>query len=161
MTVTLFCKACRGGPGMFHADCTGISIEPARGTPGTPHRREATEGPCPCAAQGHRSLRYATHGDPYSDPPRAEVCRRCGLLVGDPELHDRWHGVIDPFGCHGDRDHRWETQGASNMAGQSSRSWCRRCHAVHERVVQGGVVIRDDFVPGNPSPAAASSGARL
>lgn len=42
------------------------------------------------------SPHYATHGDPYADPPRARVCVTCGLLVGDEELHDAWHERADP-----------------------------------------------------------------
>ena len=39
--------------------------------------------------------RYFTHGNPYSDPPRAKVCRLCGALVGDENLHDQWHTYLD------------------------------------------------------------------
>lgn len=36
-------------------------------------------------------MAYVTHGDPYSDPPRAKVCTLCGALVGDQEQHNWFH----------------------------------------------------------------------
>jgi hypothetical protein len=38
---------------------------------------------------------YRTHGDPYSDPPRSKVCRKCGALIGDEPSHSRWHRYAD------------------------------------------------------------------
>lgn len=34
---------------------------------------------------------YRTHGDPFSDPPRAVVCIRCGAVVADEAAHTEWH----------------------------------------------------------------------
>ena len=42
------------------------------------------------------SHHYQTHGDPYSDPPRARVCSFCGALVGDETQHDLWHEPARP-----------------------------------------------------------------
>lgn len=34
---------------------------------------------------------YRTHGDSFSDPPRAVVCTDCGALVADTLVHNGWH----------------------------------------------------------------------
>lgn len=80
---------------------------------------------CGCAAEGHVKLRYAAHGDPFSDPPRAVVCRRCGALVDrdSVDLHDDWHGVRDPFGCLGGADHRWKVETGTTVV----RTSCDVC----------------------------------
>lgn len=50
---------------------------------------------------------YVTHGDLYSDPPRARVCLRCGSLVGDEDRHNNWHARHDAnvAACGDDRGH--------------------------------------------------------
>jgi len=38
---------------------------------------------------------YITHGDPYSDPPRARECTTCGALVANEALHSMFHAAIE------------------------------------------------------------------
>lgn len=80
--------------GIVHAQCRCPGKKTVRTVPcGTPEEHAPAEERPVLTTKGQPKPEdiYTTHGDPWSDPPRAKVCLLCGALVGSTVGHYEWH----------------------------------------------------------------------